>query len=91
MSWTSIIAIYFVVWWVLLFTVLPFTVRTQAEDGHVVPGTAPSAPARPFLLKAAIGTSIVSAVVVFGLWVAFDVYGVSVASLADMYITKTPQ
>ena len=29
--------------------------------------------------------------VVFGLWVLFDVYGVSIASLADMFLTKPPQ
>jgi predicted secreted protein len=88
MSWVSIIAVYFVVWWVMLFTVLPFTIRTQEEEGHVVPGTAPSAPARPFLLKAAIGTSVVSAVVVLGFWVLFDVYGVGITDMADMFMHR---
>ncbi len=88
MSWVSIIAVYFVVWWVMLFAVLPFLTRTQAEEGSIVPGTMPSAPARPFFLKAAIATSIVSVVIVFGFWVLFGVYGVSIASLADMFLTK---
>lgn len=72
----------------MLFAVLPFLTRTQAEGEHR-PGTMPSAPARPFFLKAAIATSIVSVVIVFGFWVLFGVYhGVSIASLADMFLTK---
>jgi len=88
MSWVSIIAIYFVVWWVMIFAVIPFGMRTQAEEGEIVPGSVASAPVRPMLVRKAIWTSIVSAIVVFGLWVLFDVYGVTIASLADMFLTK---
>jgi predicted secreted protein len=57
------IAIYFIVWWTVLFAVLPIGLRTQEEEGHVVPGTPESAPARPrFLLIIAL-TSLVSALV----------------------------
>jgi predicted secreted protein len=37
-------AIYFIVWWVTLFAVLPFGVRTQHDDGEVVQGTSAGAP-----------------------------------------------
>ena len=30
---SSAIAIYFVLWWIVLFVVLPFGVRSQSEDG----------------------------------------------------------
>ena len=60
----SIIAIYFVVWWTVLFAVLPWGNRTQAEVGVIEPGSAPSAPARPRLVLKAIATSILSAVLV---------------------------
>jgi len=39
MSVSFAIAIYFIIWWTVLFAVLPIGVRTQAEDGAVVPGT----------------------------------------------------
>ena len=39
-------AVYFIVWWLTLFAVLPIGLRTQAEDNEVVLGTVPSAPAR---------------------------------------------
>jgi predicted secreted protein len=44
------LAVYFVIWWIALLAVLPFGVRTLAEEGTVGPGQAPSAPARPRLL-----------------------------------------
>jgi len=73
MSIGSAIAIYFIIWWLTLFAILPWGVRTQAEDGEVVPGTVPSAPSRPFLLRKAIATTIVSGIIfaiLYALWSA---------------------
>ena len=39
------IVVYVCIWFMTLFAVLPFGVRTQDEDGTVVPGTPGSAPA----------------------------------------------
>ena len=36
MKWTSMIAIYFIIWWLCLFLVLPFGVKNAAETGGVV-------------------------------------------------------
>jgi predicted secreted protein len=66
MSVPGAIALYFVVWWVLLFAVLPFGVRSQAEDGAVVAGTEPGAPSAPLLVEKAIWTTIVADVVFVG-------------------------
>ena len=46
MSLSFAIAIYVVIWWTVLFAILPIGVRTQGEDGAVVPGTPESAPTR---------------------------------------------
>ncbi|MGZ5914032.1 MAG: DUF1467 family protein [Hyphomicrobium sp.] len=57
------IAVYIFIWWITLFLVLPFGVRTQQEEGSVVPGTPESAPARPRLLRIAlINTALATAV-----------------------------
>jgi len=72
------IALYFVIWWIVLFAVLPFGVQTQAEDGTVVPGTPESAP-RTFSFARAAQINTVVATVVFGIvWVAIeiDIFGV---------------
>ena len=69
MSWTTALAIYFVLWWVVLFAVLPWGVRSQGEAGDVTPGSDPGAPAVPALGAKLVWTTIVSAVV-FGLMYA---------------------
>jgi predicted secreted protein len=63
MSITFGVAIYFVIWWTVLFAVLPFGVRTQGEAGEVVPGTPESAPLTPRLLRTFAITTIVAAAV----------------------------
>ena len=63
MSATLAIALYFVIWWMVLFTVLPFAGRSQQEAGTRVPGTPASAPAAPKLLPIAVATSVIAAVV----------------------------
>lgn len=57
------VAIYIFIWWIVLFAVLPFGVRTQAEEGHVVPGTVESAPAKPRLLRIFLINTIVASIV----------------------------
>lgn len=37
-------ALFFMTWWLLLFAVLPFGVRTQEDEQNIVPGTPSSAP-----------------------------------------------
>lgn len=57
------IAIYFVCWWVILFAILPFGVKTQEEAGDVSPGTAESAPVTPNLLPKLVATTVVTTIV----------------------------
>lgn len=59
----SLIAIYFVTWWICLFAVLPIGVPNQAEADDVA-GSELGAPKRPALLMKMGITTIVAAVVV---------------------------
>jgi len=68
MSWVTLAAVYFTVWWTVLFAVLPFGVRTP-EEREV--GTDPGAPARPLLLKKFLWTSLISAVLVGAFYMVF--------------------
>ena len=55
MSIAFAIAIYFVIWWVLLFAVLPWGVRTSEEVGEDTnTGFADSAPYKPRLIPKVI-------------------------------------
>lgn len=67
MKWTLGLAVYFVIWWTILFAILPFGVQSQHETGEVARGTDPGAPTRPHLLRRAIATSLVAGV----LWLGF--------------------
>jgi len=69
------LALYFVIWWVLLFAILPFGVRSQAESGEVVAGSEPGAPSAPALQEKAIWTSLVSSVVLVIVVAVFPLAG----------------
>ena len=57
------ISMYVVIWWIVLFAMLPIGVRTQEEEGEVSPGTAESAPHMPKLLPKMLATTVVASVV----------------------------
>ncbi len=57
------LALYFVIWWILLFAVLPFGVRSQAEAGEIVKGSEPGAPAAPALREKAVWTTLIASTV----------------------------
>jgi predicted secreted protein len=61
MAISTAIAIFFLIWWIVLFAVLPWGVRAQGEDGAA--GTDPGAPTVPRLKAKLIWTTIVAAMV----------------------------
>lgn len=68
------ILVYFMCWWMVWFILLPIGMRTQEEEGDVVPGTPKSAPAegRARLLKK-LGATTVLAAVLWGVYFYFIV------------------
>ena len=70
---TMAVAIYFTTWWIVLFAILPWGVRSQDEAEEVVPGSDPGAPTLPRLAVKALWTTGVSAVV-FGVILALFAY-----------------
>ena len=63
------IVIYICIWFMTLFAVLPFGVRTQDEDGDVIPGTPGSAPANLRLKRLFLINTVVAAIC-FGVFYA---------------------
>jgi predicted secreted protein len=66
MTWFAAGMIFVIVWWLVLFMVLPFGAHPPDQ---VEPGMAPSAPARPRMgLKIAITTALALALTALILW-----------------------
>jgi len=57
------LVLFAVIWFMVLFIVLPLRLTTQGEDGDVVPGTHASAPADPQLKRKAKITTIWAAII----------------------------
>jgi predicted secreted protein len=81
MSLATALAIYFLIWWIALFAVLPWGVRSQEETGAVAEGTDPGAPAIPNLGRKLIWTTVVAALV-FALW--YVVYTYRLIAIEDL-------
>jgi predicted secreted protein len=71
MKWTSAMAIYFIMWWIVLFAVLPFGVRNAAEAGDAVEGgNDAGAPVAHGLVWKALATTIVTTILFAAFYVA---------------------
>lgn len=69
MTLLSAAAIYFVLWWVTLFAVLPFGVKSQEESGTGAAGTDPGAPVLARMGWKVLWTTLVSgAIMIAGVW-----------------------
>jgi predicted secreted protein len=77
-------AIYFVVWWIVLFVTLPFGVRSQHEDGEGAPGTDPGAPVRTQMGRKLIWTTILSAVIFASAMLAYNAGYLNVERLSKL-------
>jgi predicted secreted protein len=61
MGIATAIAIYFLIWWIVLFAVLPWGVKAQGDEG--VPGSDPGAPRAAHVWARLIWTTLVATVV----------------------------
>ena len=90
MSLATSIAIYFIIWWVVLFAVLPWGVRSQHESGEIAPGSDPGAPSIPRLKRKLVWTTIVAALV-FALWhIVYTYRLITLDDLAALLGIKLP-
>jgi predicted secreted protein len=78
-------AIYFIMWWISLFLVLPFSGKSQAEEGEVVLGTTKSAPANLKVLRIVIMNSIVASVFFICFFLLVEVFGVTYEDFTGLF------
>ncbi len=86
MTWTTGLAIYFLIWWITLFAILPFGIKSQHE-GEITPGTDPGAPMLPRLLSKIAWTTLVSTVLYALLYV---IYAYRLIGLDDIPFLPRP-
>ena len=69
MNWLSFAAIYFVVWFLALFIVLPIGVRREVNPqiGHDL-----GAPEKAYMWRKAIGAIVISLLITSIIWWSFD-------------------
>ncbi len=67
MSTTSAFATYIIIWWLVLFMVLPFGAKAKIEREGIEEGHDSGAPAKPMMLKKILVTTLIS-LVAFGLF-----------------------
>ena len=83
MSTPIAIASYFVLWWITLFAVLPFGVKSQRESGaDMEPGTDPGAPTVHVMWRKVLWTTLI-ATLIYGL-----AYGAYVNNLLPLELLK---
>lgn len=69
------VALYFVVWWTLLFVILPIRNQAETDPALVVPGQDPGAPATPRLREKALWTTLLASVVFLAAIPVFELAG----------------
>lgn len=79
------IAIYFLIWWTVLFISLPFRMRSQLDTGYVVEGSEPAAPQNPQMFKRMFWNSILSLFIFFCYWMIFYYFDVTLDELPKIY------
>ncbi len=81
MAITSAIVLFAVIWFMLLLMALPLRMKSQEQDGEVVPGTPASAPVNPMIGKKMFWVTVVTIV----LWIPLVVFILSgVVSIHDI-------
>ncbi len=76
MPWYSYAAIFFVLWWIVLFAVLPFGVRSQPEEETLL-GTDRGAPSRFRFGRKMLATTVVTIAIFAVYYVLTAVFGLS--------------
>ena len=84
MTWVSVAAVYFILWWIVLFATLPFGLKTQDEEEDVTLGTVSSAPGGSHMLRAVVRTTIISALILAGFYLLTKELGLGIDDLPRM-------
>jgi predicted secreted protein len=77
---TAIALVFVIIWWIVWFMALPFGVRPPAKPE---PGHTPSAPEKPMLVRKALITTAIAAVIVGAIVAIVEVGWLSLEDFAE--------
>ena len=62
MSLTGSFVVFIILWWLILFMILPRDINSQKNNDFVVKGTDPGAPSNPNIVKKLIITTTITSI-----------------------------
>ena len=62
MSLTGSFVVFVILWWLILFMILPRDIKSQKDKDFVVLGTDPGAPSNPNIVKKLIITTVITSI-----------------------------
>jgi predicted secreted protein len=79
------LAIFFLIWWVVLFAVLPWGIRSQHEGQDMIAGTDPGAPTKARIGSKLLWTTLL-AIAFYGLaYVVYAQHWISIEGLMAVF------
>ncbi len=82
MNWFSALVVWLIIWWLVLFIILPIGIRGQAEENDIVEGSEPGAPHTLDIKKKFKQTTIIASILwvltcalILSGWVSWDAFG----------------
>jgi predicted secreted protein len=86
MSATTAFAIFFLIWWVVLFTVLPWGIKSQHESEDMAPGTDPGAPSTARIGWKLLWTTVVAIALYAVCFLVYVEHWVTVDGLVSLFL-----
>ena len=86
MNWFTGILVYFMIWIVVLLTVLPWGVRpaVEPESGHE-----PGAPEKPMLVRKFVATTLITLAIWGGVYLVIDQGWISFRDTVEPFVKPT--
>ena len=79
------LAIFFLIWWVVLFAVLPWGIKSQHEGQDIAPGTDPGAPAKARIGWKLLWTTVAAAAIYAVGYVVYAQHWVTIDGLVNIF------
>ena len=88
MGWISGLAIFFIIWWTVLFAVLPFGNQIPEGEDQLL-GTQEGTPKNPRIMRKAMITTVVAVIVFSTFYIVTQIIGFGIADFPTFIPTPS--